>query len=89
MISTKTQQSSTTSNNNLNGIVRRFSHNMLEENPSDPLTVALASQEARDEEEEERQRKLDHQWKSLFIPGAVQQFEYVPLHIRAKEAKTF
>lgn len=74
-MATKTQDRASTSNV-FGGIVRRFSHHMIERQPSDQLAVVLVDQETKDEEEEERVRKLDKQWKSLFIPGAVQQFEY-------------
>lgn len=57
--------------------VRRFSNHMTVENPTDQLVIALADREARDEEEEAKTRKIDQQWKSMFVRGAAQHFEYV------------
>jgi 4-hydroxy-3-methylbut-2-enyl diphosphate reductase IspH len=75
-MATETFEQTTLSTDSTTTIVRRFSHHVIAEHAEEQLAVALATQETKDEENEEKARALEHQWMSLFIPGAKQHFEY-------------
>jgi hypothetical protein len=75
-MATETFEQTSFSTSATTSLVRQFSQHFIADHADEPLTVALATQETKDEENEEKTRLLEHQWMSLFIPGAKQHFEY-------------